>query len=221
VLLGFQQQISPRFLAQEPQDIELLVVVFGASPDYNISDSLRASIRSLLLPSFPFFRVLHTSTSLTWGFSRSYNQAAQVPSSNVTRISPRSPSMNCKMVLALVSMTHSITTLPTEFLTATEILSVCTSMPIYLALVTKNCMNFLKKIFLSGDSDPKEPPVMKTISYRGGVVTFRIPESWNEEYSDTDGGTFYEDKPDSGTLRLKLITAESPSEIRVIPQHRC
>jgi hypothetical protein len=33
-------------------------------------------------------------------------------------------------VLALVSMTHSITTLPTEFLTATEILSVCTSIPI-------------------------------------------------------------------------------------------
>jgi hypothetical protein len=74
-------------------------------------------------------------------------------------------------------------------------------------------MNFLKKIFLSGDSGSKEPPVMKTISYRGGAVTFRIPESWNEEYSDTDGGTFYEDKPDSGTLRLKLITAESPSEI--------
>jgi hypothetical protein len=54
---------------------------------------------------------------------------------------------------------------------------------------------------------------MKTISYRGGVVTFRIPASWKEEYSDTDGGKFYEDKPDSGSLRLKLITAESPSEI--------
>jgi len=75
------------------------------------------------------------------------------------------------------------------------------------------CMNFLKKIFFSGDSRPTEPPVMKTINYRGGVVTFRIPASWKEEYSDTDGGTFYEDKPDSGTLRLKLITAESPSEI--------
>jgi hypothetical protein len=74
-------------------------------------------------------------------------------------------------------------------------------------------MNFLKKIFLSGGSRPKELTVMKTIGYRGGVVTFRIPASWKEEYSDTDGGTFYEDKPDSGTLRLKLITAESPSEI--------
>jgi hypothetical protein len=32
--------------------------------------------------------------------------------------------MNCRRVLALVSMTHSITILPIEFLTAIEILSV-------------------------------------------------------------------------------------------------
>lgn len=74
-------------------------------------------------------------------------------------------------------------------------------------------MNFFKKVFSSGDSGTKGPPATKTINYRGGVVTFRIPASWKEEYSDTDGGTFYEDKPDSGTLRLKLIAAESPSEI--------
>ena len=40
--------------------------------------------------------------------------------SKETRKSPRSPSMNCKMALALVSMTLSITTLPTEFLTQIE-----------------------------------------------------------------------------------------------------
>jgi len=45
---------------------------------------------------------------------------------------------------------------------------------------------------------------MKTIVYRGGVVTFRIPSHWYEEYSDYDGGTFYEDDPDAGTLRLRL-----------------
>jgi hypothetical protein len=39
------------------------------------------------------------------------------------------------MVLALVSITHSITALPTEFITAIEILSLCTSMPIYLVLL--------------------------------------------------------------------------------------
>src|SRR6266478_4264753 len=112
---------------------------------YNCSDSLRASIRSLLLPfREAFFRVLHTSTSVTWGFSKSYSQVAQVPSSNVTRKSPHSPLMNCRIVLALVSMTHSITILPIEFLTAIEMLSVCTSIPIYLVLVIKGCP-FLEK----------------------------------------------------------------------------
>src|SRR6266403_714070 len=113
---------------------------------YSCSDNLLASIRSLLLPtlSSAFFRGLQTSTPDTRGFSKSYNQAAQVPSSKVTRKSPRSPSMNCRMVLALVSMTLSITTLPTEFLTQIEMLSLCTSSPIYLTLVIKGC-SFLEK----------------------------------------------------------------------------
>ena len=59
--------------------------------------------------------------------------------------------------------------------------------------------------FLSSSCD-KQPQKMKTISYRGRVVEFRIPSSWKEEYSDIDGGTFYGDKPDSGTFRLKIIT---------------
>jgi len=103
-------------------------------------------MRSLLLPSFSraAFRGLHTTISLTCGFSKSYNQAAQVPSSNVTRKSPRSPSMNCTMVLALVSMTHSITTFPTEFITAIEILFLCTSIPIYLVLVIR--VSFLDEV---------------------------------------------------------------------------
>jgi len=56
-------------------------------------------------------------------FSRSYNQAAQVPSSKVTSTSPRSPSTNSRIMLAFVSITHSITTLPAAFLTAIEMLS--------------------------------------------------------------------------------------------------
>src|SRR2546430_9278615 len=66
---------------------------------YNSSASLCASIRSLLLPSFnskAIFRGLHTTSSVTCGFSRSYNQAAQVPSKNVTCKSPRSPWINCR-----------------------------------------------------------------------------------------------------------------------------
>jgi hypothetical protein len=51
---------------------------------------------------------------------------------------------------------------------------------------------------------------MKTIVYRCGVVTFRIPAHWREEYSDIDGGTFYEDHPNSGTLRLKMTVLSAP-----------
>ncbi len=53
-------------------------------------------------------------------------------------------------------------------------------------------------------------PQMKTITYRGGIVTFRIPTHWREEYSEKEGGMFYEDHPDSGTLRLTIITMTTP-----------
>jgi hypothetical protein len=52
----------------------------------------------------------------------------------------------------------------------------------------------------------------KTISYRGGVVTFSIPASWQEEYEPAGGGTFYEDNPDSGTLRLSVLSFSSNNE---------
>ena len=55
-------------------------------------------------------------------------------------------------------------------------------------------------------------PKLKTINYRGGVVVFRIPASWREEYDPEGGGTFYEDKPNSGTLRLNVLSFESTSE---------
>jgi hypothetical protein len=53
-----------------------------------------------------------------------------------------------------------------------------------------------------------ESPTLKTINYRGGVVRFRIPTDWVEEYEQAGGGTFY--KPgdnDGGTLRLEMILA--------------
>ena len=46
----------------------------------------------------------------------------------------------------------------------------------------------------------------KIVNYRGGLVQFKIPESWTEEIEETNGGTFYEDSPDSGTLRLEVLT---------------
>ncbi len=56
-------------------------------------------------------------------------------------------------------------------------------------------------------------PSWKTIEYRGGLVTFRIPSDWVEEYEADGGGAFYAEKPDSGTLRLNVNTLRSPSPI--------
>src|ERR1043166_1290871 len=54
-----------------------------------------------------FFRGSHSTNFVTCGFSKSYNQAAEVPSSKVTCKSPRSPSINCRIMLAFVSMMES------------------------------------------------------------------------------------------------------------------
>src|SRR5271168_375914 len=105
-----------------------------------------------------FFRGSHTTNFVTWGFNKSYNQAAEVPSSNVTRKSPCIPSLNCRIMMDFVSMTPSITTFPAPFLTAIETLSLCTSMQIYLVLVIKGCS------FLKGLSQ-----ALKTYSKRGAL----------------------------------------------------
>jgi hypothetical protein len=54
------------------------------------------------------------------------------------------------------------------------------------------------------------PPKMKTIAYRGGVITFRVPSTWKEEYQPEGGGTFYDPRPGSGTLRLNFMTLKAP-----------
>jgi hypothetical protein len=54
---------------------------------------------------------------------------------------------------------------------------------------------------------------MKEIVYRGGVVKFAVPKHWVEEYETDDGGMFYENAPDTGTLRLNVITAQPPTEL--------
>src|SRR5215472_10920965 len=55
--------------------------------------------------------------------SKSYNQAAQVPSSKVTNKVPRSPPKNSSMVEAFVSRMDSMINLPVESITATEIVA--------------------------------------------------------------------------------------------------
>jgi hypothetical protein len=54
-------------------------------------------------------------------------------------------------------------------------------------------------------------PRLKLIEYRGGLATFRVPADWLGEYEDAGGATFYADEPDSGALRLNVLTFEAPS----------
>lgn len=53
---------------------------------------------------------------------------------------------------------------------------------------------------------------IKEIIYRGGLLRFWIPDAWVEHYESDGGGTFYEDAPDTGTLRLSVITARAPAD---------
>ena len=51
---------------------------------------------------------------------------------------------------------------------------------------------------------------LKTIVYRGGILTFRVPSNWRETYDPDGGGEFFEDGPDKPTLRLNVLTARGP-----------
>src|SRR5437762_13331297 len=117
-------QVAPGEFSQHPH-ARLAMVDRLEIIEANSSASLRASIRSLLFPSFSraFLRGLQTTTLATWGLSRSYNQAAQVPSSKVTDKVPRSTAKNSRMVEAFVSRMDSITTLTLESITATEMVA--------------------------------------------------------------------------------------------------
>ncbi|MDU1905329.1 MAG: hypothetical protein E6772_11145 [Dysgonomonas sp.] len=53
---------------------------------------------------------------------------------------------------------------------------------------------------------------MKIISYNGGVVSFRLPENWIEEYYPEEGAAFYRDDNESGTLRLNVLSAEPDTD---------
>jgi len=48
---------------------------------------------------------------------------------------------------------------------------------------------------------------LKTIVYRGGIVTFRIRSNWRETYEPDGGGDFFEEGPGKPTLRLNVLTA--------------
>ncbi len=52
---------------------------------------------------------------------------------------------------------------------------------------------------------------LKTVAYRAGLVKFRVPSDWVEEYDEDGGGAWFADVPDSGTLRLVVETFQGPA----------
>jgi len=53
---------------------------------------------------------------------------------------------------------------------------------------------------------------LKTINYRGGLISFEIPKHWVEEFEESGGGTFFEDTPNSGTLRVNVLTIKAKED---------
>jgi hypothetical protein len=96
----------------------------------------RAPILSLWLPSLmeAFFRGSHPSNFVTCGFSKSYNQAAEVPSSKREVQVPAQPIDKLQNHAAFRRDHAFHHDLSAPFITAIEILSLCTSMPIYFLL---------------------------------------------------------------------------------------
>jgi len=54
---------------------------------------------------------------------------------------------------------------------------------------------------------------MQQIQFRSGEVTFPIPADWKVEVDQDGGGIFFDDRSNSGTLRLTVLTAKSPRPV--------
>jgi hypothetical protein len=52
--------------------------------------------------------------------------------------------------------------------------------------------------------------MMKTIEYRGGLLSFRVPHHWIEEQEDDGSGVFYQMGLDTGVLRVAVLTFPPP-----------
>ena len=73
---------------------------------------------------------------------------------------------------------------------------------------------------LKREEAPSPSAALKEINYRGGLVIFSVPQSWVEEYEPEGGGTFYERGENTSTLRLNVITAQSPKEVDASSAHQ-
>ena len=54
---------------------------------------------------------------------------------------------------------------------------------------------------------------MQKVAYRGGLVTFEIPDNWIADTEDETAGMFYEDAAEAGILQLVITTATNPNTV--------
>ena len=130
------------------------------------------------------------------------NQAALVPSSNVTHKLPRNPRMNSKIVPVLVSITHSITSFPASSLTAAEMLAWCTSSPIYFLLSIVLCS--VPSVSTDAQSLLERAPLHNALTARVGS------DSVSDEYSAGTAAYYYWTRTDNYQLHCTRIE---------LPQH--
>jgi hypothetical protein len=75
------------------------------------------------------------------------------------------------------------------------------------------------KTFVTGSttvpSDVHKVLECKEIVYRGGIVRFKIPKHWIEEYEPAGGAAFFEDHPDTSILRLQVVGFQSKEPVTV------
>ena len=59
--------------------------------------------------------------------------------------------------------------------------------------------------------------LIKNVRFQDGLVVFAVPATWREEYDDThETGTYYEDSPESGTLRLSVLSVRAPAHLSAV-----
>src|SRR5260221_4739410 len=61
-------------------------------------------------------------------------------------------------------------------------------------------------------------PDMKEVKYNG-ILTFRIPKTWDEERDSEGLGVYYLPTPDSGTLRVTLLSFRKPGGARNLAEY--
>ena len=69
----------------------------------------------------------------------------------------------------------------------------------------------------SQQGDAQVRPSTKEVRFQDGLVVFAVPATWLEEYDDVEGtGTYYDDSPETGTLRLSVLSVRAPANLSTV-----